>query len=267
MITRGRVRGLVEHHNFQRFIIAVIVVNAVTLALETSTSVVADYGPLLRALDTVALSIFVAELSVKLAVYGWQFFRDPWNVFDFVIVAIALVPASGPFAVLRALRILRVLRLISAVPAMRRVVTGLLAAVPGMASIAALLALIIFVAAVMTTRLFRDIAPEYFGHLGRSLFTLFQVMTGEGWPDVAGAVMAEAPAAWVFFVIYILVSSFAVLNLFIAVVVSAMEDQVRADLQVQDEQQAAQQAEGDERVLAELRALREEVESLRRHQT
>ncbi|WP_317496082.1 ion transporter [Haloechinothrix sp. LS1_15] len=206
-VTRNLIRRFVEHHRFQRFIIAVIVANAITLALETSPTLVAEYGTPLRTLDTIALSIFVVELLFKLGVYRWQFFRDPWNVFDFVIVSIALIPASGPFAVLRTLRILRVLRLVSAVPAMRRVVSGLLAAVPGMASIAALLALIIFVAGVMTTKLFGEISPQHFGHLGRSLFTLFQVMTGEGWPQVARTVMDEAPAAWVFFVIYILVSA------------------------------------------------------------
>lgn len=263
MALRAQLERFVEHRRFQQFIIAVIVANAATLAAETSPSVVAAHGSLLAWLDGVALTIFVIELSLKLVAYGPRFFRDPWNVFDLLVVGISLVPTSGPFAVLRALRVLRVLRLISAVPAMRRVVAALLKAVPGMASIAALLGLVIFVAAVMATNLFGHISPRYFGDLGTSLFSLFQAMTGEGWPDMAEAVMADAPAAWIFFVIYILVSSFAVLNLFIAVVVSAMEEQLREDLREEEDQHAATLASSHAEILAEMRDLREEISRLR----
>ncbi|OLF08619.1 ion transporter [Actinophytocola xanthii] len=267
MRTRDRARALVENGRFQQFIIWVIVVNAVTLGLETSTRVMAAAGGLLHVADRVMLAIFVLELACRLYAYRWRFFRDPWNVFDFVIVGISLLPTTGPFSVLRALRVLRVLRLISAVPAMRRVVSGLLAAVPGMASIGALLGLIIYVAAVMATKLFAPIAPEFFGSLDTTLFTLFQTMTGEGWPDVARQVMAEAPLAWIFFVVYILVSSFAVLNLFIAVIVSGMEKQVTDDLVRAEDQHAADQAASDKLILEELRALRAEVAELRAERT
>jgi voltage-gated sodium channel len=205
-------------------------------------------------------------VGLRLYAFGWRYFRDSWNVFDFIIVGISLIPATGPFSVLRALRVLRVLRLISAVPAMRRVVSGLLAAVPGMASIGALLGLVIYVAAVMATKLFGTISPEYFGDLGTTLFTLFQTMTGEAWPDIAREVMAAAPFAWIFFVIYILISSFAVLNLFIAVIVSGMEKTVTNDLVQAEEQHAADQAASDQLILAELRALRVEVAELREQQ-
>jgi voltage-gated sodium channel len=263
---RDRVRALVEHTRFQQFIIWVIVVNAVTLGLETSRSVMSGFGGLLHAVDHVILGIFVLELVLRLYAHGWRFFRDPWNVFDFVIVAISVIPTSGPFSVLRALRILRALRLISAVPAMRRVVSGLLAAVPGMASIGALLGLIIYVAAVMATKLFGAISPQYFGDLGTTLFTLFQTMTGEAWPDIAREVMAAAPFAWIFFVIYILISSFAVLNLFIAVIVSGMEKTVTNDLVEAEEQHAADQAASDALILEEVRALRREIAELREQQ-
>ncbi|MFC4854330.1 ion transporter [Actinophytocola glycyrrhizae] len=263
MTTRDRVRALVEHKRFQHFIIWVIVVNAVTLGLETSPVVLREVGGLLHAADRVMLYIFTAEVALRLYAYGPRFFRDPWNVFDFLIVGISLVPASGPFSVLRALRILRALRLISAVPAMRRVVSGLLAAVPGMASIGALLGLIIYVAAVMATKLFSGISPQYFGDLGTTLFTLFQTMTGEAWPDIAREVMAQAPFAWIFFVIYILISSFAVLNLFIAVIVSGMEKTVTDDLAEAEEQHAADQARSDALILAEVRALRREIAELK----
>ncbi len=261
---RARARALVEHKGFQRLVIVLIVFNAVTLGLETSARLMADHGSVLHVLDRATLAVFVAELLLRLYGYGPRFFTDAWSVFDLLVVGIALVPAAGPLSVLRALRILRALRLISAVPSMRRVVAGLLAAVPGMASVAALLSLVIFVAGVMATKLFGAIAPVYFGDLGTTLFTLFQIMTGEAWPDVARAVMAEAPLAWIFFVVYILVSSFAVLNLFIAVVVSGMEDQVTADLAEAEERNAAAQARSDAEILEEVRALRREVAELRR---
>jgi voltage-gated sodium channel len=195
--------------------------------------------------------------------YGRRFGNDPWNIFDFLIVTIALVPASGPFSVLRALRVLRVLRLISMVPSMRRVVGGLLAALPGMASIAALLSLILYVAAVLGTNLFRSVAPEWFGDLGTTLFTLFQTMTGEGWGEIAREVMAEAPLAWIFFVVYILVSSFMVLNLFIAVVVSAMEGQVKAEARAQEDERAADEQMVNRMILEELKELRAELVVMR----
>jgi voltage-gated sodium channel len=242
----------------------VIVVNAITLGLETSRSVVSEFGGLLHVADRVMLGIFVVELALRLFAFRWRFFRDPWSVFDLLIVGISLVPTAGPFSVLRALRVLRVLRLISAVPAMRRVVAGLLAAVPGMASIGALLTLVIYVAAVMATKLFGHIAPAYFGDLGTTLFTLFQTMTGEGWPDIAREVMAAAPLAWIFFVIYILISSFAVLNLFIAVIVNGMEKSVTSDLVEAEQQHAADQAASDQLILAEVRALRREVAALQK---
>ena len=152
-----------------------------------------------------------------------SFFRNPWNVFDFTIVAVALVPAGEGISVLRALRILRALRLISMVPQMRLVVQALLSAIPAMGSVIALLALIFYVAAVMATKLFGADFPEWFGTVGASLYTLFQIMTLESWSmGIARPVMEVHPYAWAFFVPFILIITFAVLNLFIAIVVNAM---------------------------------------------
>lgn len=262
MIWRERLRGFVDGDRFQRFIFTVIVVNAVTLGLEASDRVVAQFGGLLTVVDRIALAIFVVELMLRIAAHGWRFFRDPWNVFDFVIVGIALFPTSGTFSVLRALRILRVLRLVALVPSMRGVVEALLSALPGMASIAALLGLLLYVAAVMATQLFGDGVPDRFGDLGSSLFTLFQVMTTDDWANIARAAMAVQPFAWVFFIVYLLVSTFAVLNLFIAVVVRAMEEQVatdKADIAEHQREDAIAAAT----ILEEVRALRAEVAELR----
>jgi voltage-gated sodium channel len=260
---RGTARRIVAHPAFQPTVITVIVANAITLGLETSPAVTAVLGGPLRVLDRLALALFVAEIAIRLTAEGRRYWREPWNVFDFTIVAISLLPTSAAFSVLRALRILPVLRLISVVPSMRRVVNGLLAAVPGMASIAALLTLILYVAAVMGTKLFAGVSPEHFGNLGTTLFTLFQTMTGEGWPDIARDVMEQVPLAWIFFVVYILVSSFTVLNLFIAVVVSAMEREVVAEVRAEEAEHAAEEQIANREILAEIRELRAEIAQLR----
>lgn len=253
---RVRVRALIEQPRFDQAIIALIVANAITLGLETSPAIVARFGDVLHAIDRTVLGIFVVELLLRLFVYRGRFFHDPWRVFDFVIVGIALLPASGAFSVLRALRVLRVLRLVSLVPSMRGVVSALLAALPGMASIIGLMALVLYVSAVMATKLFGAIAPEFFGSLGASLFTLFQVMTVEGWPEIARGVMAQSPYAWIFFVTYLLIATFMVLNLFIAVIVNAMQLQVTEDLKSEEEMHT-------QLILDEVRALRREIEALR----
>jgi voltage-gated sodium channel len=207
-------------------LIALILINAVILGLETSPSLMADWGYWLSAADRAILAVFVAEIALRLFVRRLAYFRDPWNVFDFTVVAIALVPASGPLAVLRALRILRVLRLITLVPSMKRVVGGLLAALPGLGSVVAIISIIFYVSAVIATELFSTRFPELFGDLGKSAFTLFQVMTLEGWAmEVVRPVMAVYPMSWIFFFAFILASTFTLLNLFIAVIVNAIQQE------------------------------------------
>ncbi|WP_407921490.1 ion transporter [Actinomadura soli] len=240
-----------------------ILINAVTLGLETVPSVLDRYGAVLHAVDRVALAVFVAELAAKIYVQRGRFVREPWNLFDFAVVGISLVPQSGGLSVLRALRVLRTLRLLSVVPSLRRVVSALLGAMPGMASIAVLLALVLYVAAVMATKLFGATNPEYFGSLGASLFTLFQVMTGEAWSEVARAVMEHHPAAWIFFVVFILISTFVVLNLFIAVVVRAMEDDDQQQTETITDIVRRARRESDAALLEEITALRVEVRALR----
>ncbi|MFD9700050.1 ion transporter [Lentzea sp. NPDC059081] len=259
MFPSARLRVLVDAPWFSKVITALILVNAATLGAETSTALLASYGNVLHLIDRLALAAFVVELVLRFGAYGKDFFRDPWNWFDTVVVGVTLLPASGTFSVLRALRVLRVLRLVSVVPSMRRVVSALLTALPGMASITALLALVLYVSAVIATKLFSTVAPEYFGDLGDSLFTLFQVMTGEAWSEVARQVMAEKPFAWIFFVGYLVVTSFTVLNLFIAVAVSAMQTQMTEEHAEHDREEMAATME----ILAEVRKLREDVEALR----
>jgi voltage-gated sodium channel len=235
---------------------AIILANAVTLGLETSPAAVASFGNWLHLIDRAVLGIFLVELLARFFVFRRRFFDDPWRVFDFLIVSVSLMPSAGAFSVVRAFRVLRVLRLVSLVPSMRGVVGALLKALPGMASIIGLLALVLYVSAVLATKLFGAIAPEFFGDHGSSLFTLFQVMTVEGWPDIARTVMLQSPNAWVFFVVYLLIATFMVLNLFIAVVVNAMQTQVTEDLKDEGDAHARE-------ILEEVRALRRDIEALR----
>lgn len=222
----ARLKPLVRNPTFERLVTGLILVNAVTLGMETSPTITAHVGGLLSVLDHVILAVFVFELAARMIVFGTRFWRDPWSIFDFLVVAVTLLPASDNLSVLRALRIVRALRLVSAIPSMRRVVNGLLIAIPGMSSIVVLLLLIFYVFAVMATNMFSDTLPDRFGTIGASLLSLFQVMSLDGWTsEVARPVMAEHPYAWIFFVVFILITSFTVLNLFIGIIVDGMQQQ------------------------------------------
>lgn len=251
-------KSLIESRHFDLTIMVLILINAVTLGLETSPDAIAVFGPLLTAIDRAILAVFVLELAIRVVVYRTNFFRDPWRIFD-LFVGFALIPATGSLSVLRALRILRVLRLISIVPSLRRVVTGFITALPGMGSIMLLLGLVFYVFAVMATKLYGSSFPELFGGIPESLFTLFQVMTLEGWSDgVVRPVMAVYPTAWLFFIPFIIATSFTVLNLFIGVIVSAMEAEHEA---VESADRATLHSD-QAIILAELQALRAEVREL-----
>lgn len=249
---RPRLDRWLESAPVRNVLITLILVNAVILGLETSPRLMADWGYWLSAADRAILAVFVVEIGLRLYVNRLAYFRDPWNVFDFVVVAIALVPASGPLAVLRALRVLRVLRLITLVPSMKRVVGGLLAALPGLGSVVAIISIIFYVAAVIATKLFAAEFPALFGDLGRSAFTLFQVMTLEGWAmEVVRPVMAVYPSSWIFFLAFILASTFTLLNLFIAVIVNAIQQEGSDDRR--------------DAIAHEIASLRNEIAALRSH--
>ena len=222
---RARTAAFLETPLASSVVMAVIVFNAVILGLETSPRAMGTAGVLIHALDRACLAFFVLELLAKLFAYGARFFRSGWNIFDLVIVVVALVPASGAFSVLRALRILRVLRLISVAPSLRRVVEGLVTALPGMLSVFVLMAIIFYIGAVMATKLFGLAFPEWFGTLGRSGYTLFQVMTLESWSmGIVRPVMESFPYAWMFFVPFIVVTTFAVVNLLVGLIVNSVQD-------------------------------------------
>ena len=261
-------RRLVEDPRTERIITVLILLNAVLLGLETSPTVMAVFGSQIHLLDNILLGIFVLEIAARIAVHRTAFFRDPWSLFDFFVIGIALVPATETFSVFRALRVLRVLRLITTVPALKRVVAGLLGALPGMGSIVLLIGLLYYVFAVMATKLYGADHPALFGSLPVTLFTLFTVMTLEGWVDgVVKPVMQTDPYAWVFFISFIIVCTFMVLNLFIGVVVNAMQDVTAEAEKVERkaERAAERQMIEDETqpLVNELQGLRSEIAQLR----
>nr|6SX5_A Chain A, Ion transport protein [Magnetococcus marinus MC-1]6SX7_A Chain A, Ion transport protein [Magnetococcus marinus MC-1]6SXC_A Chain A, Ion transport protein [Magnetococcus marinus MC-1]6SXE_A Chain A, Ion transport protein [Magnetococcus marinus MC-1]6SXF_A Chain A, Ion transport protein [Magnetococcus marinus MC-1]6SXF_B Chain B, Ion transport protein [Magnetococcus marinus MC-1]6YZ0_A Chain A, Ion transport protein [Magnetococcus marinus MC-1]6Z8C_A Chain A, Ion transport protein len=219
-----KIRDLIESKRFQNVITAIIVLNGAVLGLLTDTTLSASSQNLLERVDQLCLTIFIVEISLKIYAYGVRgFFRSGWNLFDFVIVAIALMPAQGSLSVLRTFRIFRVMRLVSVIPTMRRVVQGMLLALPGVGSVAALLTVVFYIAAVMATNLYGATFPEWFGDLSKSLYTLFQVMTLESWSmGIVRPVMNVHPNAWVFFIPFIMLTTLTVLNLFIGIIVDAM---------------------------------------------
>lgn len=244
----------------QRTLLTLILINAVLLGLETSAEIMAvASGPILL-LDRIILWIFVVEIVLRIYAYRLAFFKDAWSVFDFAVVAIALVPASGPFAVLRALRVLRVLRVLTFVPSMKKIVGALVKSLNGMVSIAMVLGLVYYVSAVMATKLFGQAFPEWFGSLGATLYTLFQVMTLESWSmGISRPVMEQFPYAWAFFVPFILIATFTMLNLFIAVIVNAVQSMNEEEHK--DEIDAKAQVQHD--LLLQMQQLQAELAALR----
>lgn len=252
-----------EQKRFERFIIAIIIINAITLGMETSQSIMSTYGQIISILDKTALSIFVVEIVLRIVGHGRQFFRDPWSIFDFIVIGIALVPAGDQFSVLRSLRILRVLRLMSIVPQMRKVVSALLAAIPGLSSIILVLLLVYYVFAVMATNLFGNDFPEWFGSIASSMYTLFQVMTLESWSmGIVRPIMEKFPYAWMFFVPYILIATFTMLNLFIAIIVNAMQTQNARETEAVVTTVETETHNVDEHVSRQIQELRTELKQM-----
>ena len=255
---RARVHRLVESHLFQRSIIALIVINAVILGLETYPGVVDAVGEVLHVINSVIIAIFVVEIALRIFASGWRFFTNGWNIFDLLVVVVALIPASGSSSVLRVLRLLRIMRLLSAVRSMRLVVSSLGAAIPGMASIGGLLVMVIYVFAVSSTTLFAHLRPKEFGDLWLSAASLFRIMTGDGWADFVTPIAAEQAWIWGYFILFAVVTGLVVLNLLVAVIVESM-DRMKAEQlsEAIDEDQRI-----DEQILDEVRRLRAQVTAL-----
>ncbi|MCB1332961.1 MAG: ion transporter [Roseivivax sp.] len=269
--SRAWIRDLVQRPAFTNAILAIIIFNAFTLGLSTSDRVMARFGGLIDAIDTIVLTIFVIELLLKLYAFGMRFFSNSWYIFDLVVVCLGLLPSQGGLSALRGLRVVRAMRLLSVVPQMRKVVQALLDALPGMGAVIIMLGIVYYVFAVMATLMYGDAFDEWFGTLGRSLYSLFQIMTLESWSmGIVRPVMEQFPMAWLFFVPFIIITAFSVLNLFIGLIVntmqSAVEDEAKDEFEHLRELVKSETDIVDDRVkelMVEVRALRAELAQAR----
>jgi voltage-gated sodium channel len=253
---RGQIERFMARQFTQRLLIALIVINAIILGIETNKDIMAMIGHELILIDHAILWIFIAEIVVLIAARGWHFFKDPWCIFDFLVVAIALVPATGSLSVLRALRVLRILRLINKIESMRRVVSALLGSLPGLGSVFGLVLIVFYVSGVIATNMYASDFPERFGTLGMSFYTLFQVMTLEGWSEeIARPIMAIYPSAWIFFLIFIFISTFIVVNLFVAVIVDSINSIKHHEQNKDKEDDVAAKIQALHTEIAELKTL------------
>lgn len=236
-VSASKLKAFIEKPIFEKFIIAAIILNSIGMGLETSTKLSPPALEALHFLDRVFLGVFALELVLKLFAFRLQYFKDAWRNFDLFVILVSLVPAAGAFSVLRALRILKTLRMISVVPSLRKVVSGLLKSIPGLGAVAGIMTIVFYISAVMATQLFQSEFPQWFGDLGRSSYSLFQIMTLESWSmGIVRPVMETYPYAWMFFIPFILATTFVMLNLFIAVIVNSMQAETDASAEERAEQ-------------------------------
>lgn len=240
----ARARRIAESPRFQNFIIAVIVVTAIVIGVETSETLTARYADVFHAIDVAVQVIFVVEIAIRILAC-WprllSFFRDGWNVFDFAVVVVSLLPQAGPFAmVARLARLMRVTRLVSIFPELRLIVGTMLRSIPSMGHVILMLGLLLYVYGVLGVYLFGDEDPDRWGNLGAALLTLFQILTLEGWVEVQDILLDVVPWAWIYFGTFVFIGVFVVVNLFIAVVINNLES-VKLEQQ-QDEDRLSPQA-------------------------
>lgn len=255
-------QGVVDARWFEPFMIGLILFNAVLIGLETSHDVVAQYGELLHLGNDVVLWIFVIEAALKITAVAPRvalYFGNGWNLFDFSIVVLSFLPATEEFAlVARLVRVLRVLRLVSTVPQLRLIVATLVRSIPSMGHVITLMSIVFYIYAVIGFHLFHKTDPEHWGTLGMALLTLFSVVTLEGWVQVMETLLKTHPWAWIFFVTFILIGTFVMLNLFIAVVINNLEASKTAELET------LELPPGRDEILDELKRTREALASLQR---
>lgn len=252
---------------FQRSVLGLILLAGLLVGLETHAGLIAHFGDLLHAVDRIVLGLFVVELVVRIGACGtqpWRFFRVPWNVFDFAIVAVCVLPLQAEYsAVLRLARVLRVLRLITAVPRLQLLVNALLRSLPSMSYVALLLCVLFYAYAVVGVGLFGRADPAHFGSLGASGLTLFQIVTLEGWADIMRTQLAAGASTALtiaYFVSFILLGTMITLNLLIGVIVTGM-DEARQDME-DDDRERHRAATGAPSPADDVAALRRQVAAL-----
>ena len=255
-----RIKTLVESDLFKKFIIYLIVLNGITMGLETSKTFMSSFENISSIFNQIVITIFTIEIILRIYAHKGSFFKDPWSLFDFVVVSISLVPTSSGFEILRVLRVLRLFRLVTAVPQMKKIVAALVSVIPGMLSVIALMTLFFYISAVMSTQLFAEKFPQWFGTLGESFYTLFQIMTLESWSmGIVRPIMEVYPYAWLFFIPFIFVVTFVMINLVVAIIVDAM-----AILNKKEEEHILDEIQSNEtHINDEIKKLRVEIGELK----
>ncbi len=262
-----------DSRSFHAVVVGVILANAVLVGIETSRSLMAAHRALFAVANSVVLALFIAELVLRVAAQSFRlgaFLRDGWNLFDFLVVALSLLPGVGAFAtVARIARVLRAARLVSVSPKLRLIVGTMTRSIPSLAHVSLLLGLLLYLYAVVGVNLFGAHDPEHWGTLKPALLTLFQILTLEGWVEVQAAVIEGAPWAWVYFASFVIIAVFVVVNLFIAVVLNNLDEIREEDRQAvlaAEEQRRPSDEQGFERHLTTLRAEIDRLEALVRRQ-
>ena len=221
-------QNIVSRKSFEYSIISLIILNGIVLGLETSPSIVKNYGDYLLLVNNLVLAVFVIEAILKIIAVAPRFklyFGDGWNLFDFSVVVLSLIPATGEYAMIaRLARLLRVARLVSTIPELRLIVSTLVRSIPSMGHVLLLMSIIFYIYAVAGYHIFHEHDPTHWNNLGLSLLTLFRVVTLEDWTDVMYKAMELYPMAWIYFVSFVVVGTFVVINLFIAVVINNLEE-------------------------------------------
>lgn len=257
-------RNFLESPRFQNFITFIIILNSILIGLETYPEVVKDYESTIDAFDMVILVCFTIEIVLKIFIYRRQFFTNGWDVFDFFVIGISILPAAGSFSIFRALRIIRTLRLLKSLPKLRLIIESLLHSLPSIGWIVVLLAIVYYIYAVVGYNLFSSGYPEYFGSLESALFTLFQIMTLESWSSaIARPIMDGVPYAAVYFVTFILIATYTTLNVFIAIVVNTMNQLAMQGMKEEEEQLKLFVAQQNKLLHKKLDELQKEVVELR----
>jgi len=256
-----KLRGIVEAKYFQNFILGLIVLNGVTMGLGTSKDMMNIMGGFIEFFDTLVISIFTIEIILRIYVHRVSFFKDPWSLFDFTIVAISLIPTGAEFSILRILRVLRLFRLITVVPKMRKIIMALVSVIPGMFSISIILVLFFYIFAIMATQLYGETFPAWFGTLSESFYTLFQIMTLESWSmGIVRPIMEVHPNAWLFFVPFIFLVTFIMINLIVAIIVDAMSELAKEESSINEINEINSHTDETK---AEVLKLRDEIKELK----
>ncbi|WP_406828393.1 ion transporter [Microbulbifer sp. ARAS458-1] len=255
-------RRLVDTPIFNQVIIALISVNAVVVGLETSTWVLERFSGALHGINQLILGAFMVEAAIKMAAHGnrpWRYFANGWNCFDFSIIVLSLIPAAGPMATLaRLVRVLRVLRLVSAFPELRLLVDTLLRSLPSMFHISLLMGIIFYIYGVAGYFLFHEIDPTHWRNLPIALLSLFRIVTFEDWTDIMYTAMESMPYSWIYFLSFVVMGAFVMINLFIGVVLNNLEE---AKLRRLDE---LAMPPSQTEILRELRATQESLARLQK---